>query len=302
MAVGVVLFASARANAATELLFGVELSTDNLISFNSDAPGSILTSHAINGLQTGEAIRGIDMGPNGLLYGLGSSSRLYTIDASTGQATAVGGQFSTVLNGTTFGFDIGPTGARVSSDLGQALLINISTGVATPQSSLFYAAGDPHFGTAPRVDALALNPANGTWIAGDSLGTPPSGIVTAFQSYPTLLTGDGFVPRALRSAGSGVDLGHRDARLAIGETRDGRLLVAMTRFDALGEAAGAVPIGPTTPEMVAVMGALGVRAAVMLDGGISAQMLMRNPVTGETRRWPGWRKVPLALIVRPRGR
>jgi hypothetical protein len=169
LAIGVVLFASARANAATELLFGVELATDNLISFNSDAPGSILTSHAINGLQSGEAIRGIDMGPNGLLYGLGSSSRLYTIDPNTGQATAVGGQFSTVLNGSTFGFDIEPTGARVTSDLGQALLINTSTGVATVQASPVYAPGDPHFGVAPRVDALALNPANGAWIAGDSL-------------------------------------------------------------------------------------------------------------------------------------
>src|SRR5664279_292222 len=181
LAVGVVLFAAARANAATELLFGVELATDNLISFNSDAPGSILTSHAINGLQSGEAIRGIDMGPNGLLYGLGSSSRLYTIDPNTGQATAVGGQFSTVLNGSTFGFDIGPTGARVTSDLGQALLINTSTGVATPQSSLFYASGDPHFGAAPRVDALALNPANGAWIAGDSLA----------NSFATLTPGTG---------------------------------------------------------------------------------------------------------------
>jgi hypothetical protein len=181
LAIGVVLFASARANAATELLFGVELATDNLISFNSDAPGSILTSHAINGLQSGEAIRGIDMGPNGLLYGLGSSSRLYTIDPNTGQATAVGGQFSTVLNGSTFGFDIEPTGARVTSDLGQALLINTSTGVATVQASPVYAPGDPHFGVAPRVDALALNPANGAWIAGDSLA----------NSFATLTPGTG---------------------------------------------------------------------------------------------------------------
>jgi exopolysaccharide biosynthesis protein len=140
------------------------------------------------------------------------------------------------------------------------------------------------------------------WIAGDSLAAPPGDVVTAFQSYPTLLAGDGVVPPALRAPGRGVDLTHRDARLAIGETRDGRLLVVMTRFDALGEAAGAVPIGPTTPEMVAVMGALGARDAVMLDGGISAQMVMRDPATGKRLRWPGWRKVPLALVVRPRAR
>jgi exopolysaccharide biosynthesis protein len=107
------------------------------------------------------------------------------------------------------------------------------------------------------------------------------------------------VPAALRTSGSGVDLAHRDARLAIGGTRDGALLLVMTRFAALGKAAETVPIGPTTPEMAAILGALGARQAVMLDGGISAQMVLRDPANG-TRRWPGWRKVPLALIVRGR--
>ena len=76
----------------------------------------------------------------------------------------------------------------------------------------------------------------------------------------------------------------------------------MTRFDALGEVAGSVPFGPTTPEMAAVMGALGACEAVMLDGGISAQMVLRDPSSGKRWRWPGLRKVPLALIVWPRER
>jgi exopolysaccharide biosynthesis protein len=108
------------------------------------------------------------------------------------------------------------------------------------------------------------------------------------------------VPGALRTAGSGVNLTHRDARLALGETRDGRLLIAMTRFDAIGEVAASVPIGPTTPEMAAIMGALGAADAVMLDGGISAQLLLRDPVRKDPLRWPGLRKVPLALIARPK--
>jgi hypothetical protein len=158
-------------------------------------------------------------------------------------------------------------------------------------------------GTGPLSTALAIDRDGGMrWIPGDSLAVPPADAVTAFQSYPTLLAGDGAVRHALRVPGLGVDLAHRDARLAIGGTRDGRLLIALTRFDALGETAGAVPIGPTTPEMAAVMGALGARDAVMLDGGISAQMLLRDPRRGRQWRWPGWRKVPLALIVRPRAR
>jgi len=158
-------------------------------------------------------------------------------------------------------------------------------------------------GMGPLSTALAVDASGAIrWIAGDSLDSPPPGVVTAFQSYPTLLDDDGRIPIALRTPGSGVDLTHRDARLAIGETRDGRLLVVMTRFDALGEVAGTLPLGPTTPEMAAVMGALGARDAVMLDGGISAQMVLRDPKNGRRWRWPGLRKVPLALLVRPRDR
>ncbi len=138
------------------------------------------------------------------------------------------------------------------------------------------------------------------WLAGDALAPPPGGMRLAFQSYPALLAGDGDVPEALRREGAGVDLRHRDARLALGLARDGRVLVALTRFDVLGERAGAIPLGPTTPEMAAVMGALGARAAMSLDGGISAQLLLREH--GRAHRWPGWRKVPLALVVRARSR
>ncbi len=156
-------------------------------------------------------------------------------------------------------------------------------------------------GGGPLSSALAFDAAGRPrWIAGDSLGTPPAGVRTAFQSYPTLLDDDGTVPPALRAPGGGVDLRHRDARLAIGETRGGHLLIVMTRFAALGDIAENVPIGPTTPEMAAVMGALGARDAVMLDGGVSAQLRLRQPETGKRWRWPGLRKVPLALIVRPR--
>jgi exopolysaccharide biosynthesis protein len=120
----------------------------------------------------------------------------------------------------------------------------------------------------------------------------------AFQSYPTLLV-NGVVPPPLRQASQEVSLDHRDARLALGTLDDGRVLVALTRFDALGTSLNRVPLGLTTPEMAAVMGALGCRDAIMLDGGISAQLLLRES-NGSARTWPGLRSVPLALIGRPR--
>ncbi|HET7904154.1 MAG TPA: phosphodiester glycosidase family protein, partial [Candidatus Eisenbacteria bacterium] len=137
------------------------------------------------------------------------------------------------------------------------------------------------------------------WSHGDS-ALAPAGARIGFQSYPTLLAGDGVLPRALRTGEGGVNLRHRDTRLALGESRDGRLLVVLTRFDAMGDFASGAPIGPTTPEMAAIMGALGARDAVMLDGGISAQLLLRGAAGAKPLRWAGWRKVPLSLIARSR--
>jgi hypothetical protein len=120
----------------------------------------------------------------------------------------------------------------------------------------------------------------------------------AFQSYPMLLDA-GTVPLPLLHDGRGVDLRHRDSRLALGTLPDGRVLIALTRFDALGGMLGRIPFGLTTPEMAAVMGALGCRQAVLLDGGISGQLLVRDSM-GAARTWPGIRSVPLGLVGRTR--
>ncbi len=119
----------------------------------------------------------------------------------------------------------------------------------------------------------------------------------AFQSYPMLLEeGEGPAPK--HSFARGVALGHRDARLALGTLADGRLVVALTRFDPLGAALGRVPFGLTSAEMAGVMGALGCREAMLLDGGISGQLLLRDG-DGGTRVWSGIRRVPLGLVGRP---
>ena len=119
----------------------------------------------------------------------------------------------------------------------------------------------------------------------------------AIQSYPVLLRA-GAMPAQLQSAGRGVDLEHRDARLAIGVQRDGRIVIALTRFDSFGETLGAVPVGPTVPEMAALMRDLECDDAMLLDGGISAQLLARD--AGATRTWRGYRRVPVALLALPR--
>lgn len=156
-------------------------------------------------------------------------------------------------------------------------------------------------GSGPLAPAVVVD--RGGWmriVPAESISVVRSSgeVAEAFQSYPTLLGGDGEVPLPIREEGRGVDLDHRDSRLAVGELRDGRMLIVMTRFEGLGGVLDNLPFGLTTPEMAALLGALGARRAVLLDGGISSQMLLR---TGDgTHAWRGMRYVPLGLTVSAR--
>jgi hypothetical protein len=167
MALGSLALGSGRAEA--ESLTGLT-STGNLVTFDSATPGTIGSSVAITGLQSGETVLGIDRRPaNGLLYGLGSTSRIYTLNTTTGLATAVGATpFSPALTGTAFGFDFNPAVDRirvVSTDTSNFRLNpNDGTlaGTDTPQS---YASGDSGAGLTPRVVGLAYtNNFNGTGV------------------------------------------------------------------------------------------------------------------------------------------
>ena len=154
--------------------------------------------------------------------------------------------------------------------------------------------------TGPLSVGVAFDTSGGVrWLTPEALRDPgrARGVVAAFQSYPRLLEAGG-VPLPLRADGGGIDVAHRDARLALGQMADGKLLIALTRFDGAGGILDFVPFGLTVPEMAAIMGGLGARNAVLLDGGISSQLLIRE--AGTVHRWRGLRPVPLGLVVLPR--
>lgn len=98
---------------------------NNLLIFNPKNTATIV-SKTMMGLAAGENVVGLDFRPlNGQLYGLTSSSRIVTINASSG-AIAVVGTLSTPLSGTDFAFDFNPLvdRIRIISNTGQNLRYN----------------------------------------------------------------------------------------------------------------------------------------------------------------------------------
>lgn len=159
--VGAALAASVLPASASAATF-VGVSGDNLISFSSNRP-DIVRTRAITGLPNSETIVGLDRRPaNGQIYGLGISSRIYTI-SRTGQARPVGPAFTPAVFGGSFGFDFNPVvdAIRITSDGDLNARVNPGTGaVAGSDTPLAYrAAGalpaDPNFGRAPTVTGSA---------------------------------------------------------------------------------------------------------------------------------------------------
>ena len=128
-----------------------------LVSFARNAPGVVSAGLPVTGLQPGESLLGVDFRPaTGMLYGLGSTGRLYTIDTTTGVASLAATLAADVtdltdpfaaLSGTDFGVDFNPAAdrLRVVSNIGQNLRINVATGATTTDSNL----------NAPAPDAIA---------------------------------------------------------------------------------------------------------------------------------------------------
>ncbi|WP_194776830.1 DUF4394 domain-containing protein [Pararhodonellum marinum] len=115
-----------------------------------NAPMDIM---AITGLPNGEQIISIDYRPaTGQLYGLGSSSRLYTIHEMSGEATALGeGPFSPTVMGENASLDFNPTVDRIRlvTASGQNLRLHPELGTVVAED------GDINGGNNPMIGAVA---------------------------------------------------------------------------------------------------------------------------------------------------
>lgn len=119
-----------------------------LLTFDPRTPNTLSANVAITGLGAGETVLGIDHRPSdGLLYALGTSGRIYTVNVATGVATSRSTLTAdatdtslpyTGLSGTTFSVDFNPLAdrLRVVSDTGQSLRINVDTGATTTDGNI----------------------------------------------------------------------------------------------------------------------------------------------------------------------
>ena len=155
VAAGALLGIPSSASAA-DAIFG--LTDDNrIVRFNSDAPGQVLSTVTVQGLQAGETLQGIDVRPaNDHLYAVGSSNRVYQVNPITGQTRPAFPAFTPGLNGASFGVDFNPVSdaLRVVSDADQNLRIPFggnNAGNAQNDNPLAYAQGDPGAGSNPSV-------------------------------------------------------------------------------------------------------------------------------------------------------
>ena len=194
--------------------------SNKLVSFNRDTPGTIRTSIAISGLLSGESLLGIDFRPaDGMLYGVGSTGRIYTINTGTAVATLKSTLAAdaadttspfTALAGEQFGVDFNPVAdrLRIVGSSGQSLRINVDTGATTTDGAINGGAANASITASAYTNSFAgtgattllgidstndmlytqAPPNNGTLVSGVALGADV-GAVSGFDIDPFNNTG-----------------------------------------------------------------------------------------------------------------
>ncbi|RYE73921.1 MAG: DUF4394 domain-containing protein, partial [Myxococcales bacterium] len=142
--------------ASAEPLVGLLATGNQMVKLDSATPATVSAPIAIGNLPAGVTIRAFDFQQStGVLYGLGSDSRLYSIDTTTGAATPkYAAPFTTLLDAAATGFGMDFNNAsnqlRISTNTRQNLRINIAAADAAVTVE------DTDFAYAADVPALAL--------------------------------------------------------------------------------------------------------------------------------------------------
>jgi hypothetical protein len=154
------------------------LAGTNLLTFDSAQPGTIRTSLGITGVEASQTLVGLDVRPaNNALYALGYSAaaaagvanaQVYSINATTGAATAIGPAVRLDLGTGSVGFDFNPTVDRirvVGANRNNYRLNPADGTIAATDGVLTYATGTatPSIGAAAYTNSFTgANAASGT--------------------------------------------------------------------------------------------------------------------------------------------
>jgi hypothetical protein len=164
----------AGSSAKAENLTALVYLGNQIFTFDSSNPGTILTSVGISGLQGSDTLVGIDYSGS-TLYAIGSAGNLYTVNGTTGVATLVN-HFGP-LNGIYFGMDASAAGIRIVSDADINLLLNPSTGAIISSAPTLTP-------TTLNLDAIASS--GSTMYAVDSLANTMGILNIATGSFATI--------------------------------------------------------------------------------------------------------------------
>jgi phosphoribosylformylglycinamidine (FGAM) synthase PurS component len=159
-----------QAPLANPVIYAYDFRDDRLISFNAATPGTLITNVALSGLDTAnnEALEFIDFRPaNGVLYAVANKdgvpriARVVTINLATGAVSSVGGTIPPITPNLNFSggdFDSLVDRIREVDTANANRRLNPNDGSVTANDTpLAYAAGDPFFGTVPRVSHVAYS-------------------------------------------------------------------------------------------------------------------------------------------------
>jgi Domain of unknown function (DUF4394) len=181
----VAIFLGFATNSRADFIVGL-LSGGRFVTFDSATPGTTSAPITITGLRTSEEIIGIDFRPStpGVLVGVGvagGTGFVYTIDTTTGAATAINTSGIPGLS-TAFGIDFNPVPNALRILGGDRSNIRITAGgagavaVDTPlsQTNVSAPAYSNNFAGATTTTLYALDTVNSALVRIGGLNGPPS--------------------------------------------------------------------------------------------------------------------------------
>lgn len=163
--IAVALPTPSKAEIEGQLAFAIN-SANSLLSFDTQNPALVRSQLGISGLSAGQSLVGMDFRPaTGELYALGynatnGESQLYTINTTTGAATAVnaGPIVLSLGNGSQVGFDFNPTVDRIrviAANNANYRLHPVTGAIAATDGSLNFATADVNSGKNPSIGSGA---------------------------------------------------------------------------------------------------------------------------------------------------